>query len=39
MGAMPEEVREIYDSATVEHYELAVEYQASSVITCSMDGQ
>lgn len=29
MKAMSDEVREIYDSATVEHFELADEYQAS----------
>ncbi len=29
MKAMPDEVREIYDSATAEHFELADEYQAS----------
>lgn len=27
MKAMPDEVRDIYDSATVEHYELADEYR------------
>jgi len=29
MKTMPNEVRDIYDSATVEHFELADEYQAS----------
>ena len=29
MRAMPEEVREIYGSATVEHYELADEFRAA----------
>ena len=29
MKAMPDEVRDIYDSATVGHFELADEYQAS----------
>ncbi len=29
MKSMPDEVRDIYDSATVEHYELADEYHAS----------
>ena len=29
MKTMPEEVRHIYDSATVEHYELADEYRSS----------
>ena len=29
MNSMPDEVREIYDSATVEHFELADEYKAS----------
>jgi len=28
MKALPDEVRDIYDSATVEHFELADEYQA-----------
>jgi hypothetical protein len=28
MKSMPDEVRGIYDSATVDHFELADEYQA-----------
>jgi len=28
MNALPDEARDIYDSATVEHFELADEYQA-----------
>lgn len=29
MKAMPDEVREIYDSATVEHYEIADQFQVA----------
>ena len=31
MRAMPEEVRDIYDSATVEHYELADQFQIAKM--------
>jgi len=31
MKAMPEEVRDIYDSATVEHYELADQFRIADV--------